>query len=159
MVKEQFDKDLVKGKRAERIVYNYLKKNFSKYIIQDVSDIPYFYSLGDIRVITTEGEKHLIEVKNDECIANTHNILCEFEVDYETHRAPGNFLNEYEFYAVVSESESLIYFFDFKKLKALTKYLTPRLIQRSGQSSICKFVALSEAKRNGSLIATVNYGG
>lgn len=155
----QFRKDLEEAKGAERIVYNYLKKNFPKCIIENVSDIPYFYYLGDIRLITTEGKKLHIEVKNDSCIASTHNILCELAVEYEDYTSAGNMECNTDIYAVVSQSENKIYFLDFKKLKALTKYAPQRVIAHPEQRTICKLVSLDSAARTGALLAVINYGG
>lgn len=155
----QFKKDLEEAKKAEIIVYNFLRKNFPKCIVQNVSDIPYFYYLGDIRVITTEGAKLHIEVKNDSRIAETHNILCETEVIYNSHSTAGNMECNTDFYAVVSESENKIYFLDFKKLKTLSKYAPQREIIHPEQRTICKLVSLDSAERAGALLATINYGG
>lgn len=155
----QFNEDLKKGRAAEIIVYNYLKKNFPKCIIENVSDIPYFYYLGDIRLITTEGEKLHIEVKNDSRIADTHNILCEIAVEYEYHTGAGNMDCGCDIYAIVSEKENKIYFLDFKKLVKLTKLAPLRSIVHSAQTTICKFVSLGDAARTGALLAAVNYGG
>jgi hypothetical protein len=153
----QFNEDLKKGRAAEIIVYNYLKNKLP--VVEDLTSLPDFYYIGDLRVITSEGEKLYIEVKNDSRIADTHNILCEIAVEYECHTGAGNMDCGCDIYAIVSEKENKIYFLDFKKLVKLTKYKTLRSIQHSAQTTICKFVSLSEAKYTGALIATVNYGG
>jgi hypothetical protein len=62
----------------------------------------------------------MIEVKNDEVIHKTGNVLCEEEVYYKSYDfwKSGFMYSDYEIYCVVSEADRRIYVIDFKVLKA-----------------------------------------
>lgn len=120
-----------------------------------------FYHNGDLIVTLPTGEKRFIEVKNDSRIADTHNILCEEEVYYKEkgYFAPGFMYRDYDIYAVVSEKNKTIYFFDFAKLKEIYKnyWIDYKKLDYKDQYSNCYFVEMCRAKQFGAFIAKVNY--
>lgn len=78
-----FKTDLVKGHRAEQLVINTFTSLTDKYTFTDVSNIPSYYHRGDILATAADGREIYIEVKNDEVIHKTNNVLCEEEVYYK----------------------------------------------------------------------------
>lgn len=78
-----FKADLEKGHRAEQIVKEVFTNLTDKYTFTDVSNIPSYYHRGDIIATAADGREIFIEVKNDEVIYKTGNILCEEEVYYK----------------------------------------------------------------------------
>jgi hypothetical protein len=78
-----FNADLAKGKRAEQIVKEVFTSLTDKYTFKDVSNISSCYHRGDILALAANGQEVYIEVKNDEVIHETKNILCEEEVYYK----------------------------------------------------------------------------
>lgn len=156
---ENFEEDLQQGKEGEQVVIQYLQK--AGYQVEDVSAKRQDYHNGDLLITLPTGEKKYIEVKNDTRIADTRNILCEEEVYYkrEGYLAPGFMYRNYDIYAVVSESEKRIYFFDFAKLKEIYKrfWVSYKKLDYKDQYSNCYFVEMCRAKQFGAFIAQVNY--
>lgn len=129
------------------------------YQVLDISEDPQYYHTGDLKVMTPSGER-FVEVKDDSRIADTKNILCEEEVFYkETNQfIKGNMYSNYDIYAVVSQSERKIYFFDFSKLKEIYKrFGTYKTINHSEQYNNCYLLELCRAKQFGALVAKINY--
>lgn len=114
-----FSKDLIIGKRGEDIVKDVLFSLAPGYKIEDVSNDSQYYYVGDIRVTTPEGKVYYIEVKNDSRIHETKNLLLEDEVYYKElgQFRKGNMYCNSDIYAVVSEPDRKIYFFNFNILK------------------------------------------
>ena len=114
-----FKTDLVKGHRAEHIVKEVFTALTDKYTFEDVANNPSCYHKGDILATAADGRKIYIEVKNDEVIHKTSNVLCEEEVYYKDsdYYKDGFMYNDYEIFCVVSEPERKIYVIDFKVLK------------------------------------------
>lgn len=158
MLKEQFNKDLIQGKEGEQVVINYLQT--AGYQVEDVSDNRQDYHKGDLLITLPTGEKRYIEVKNDTVIATTGNILCEEEVYYKNsdYFAPGFMYRDYDIYAVVSESERKIYFFDFSKLKEIYKrFGRYKRFNYTDQYSDCYLLEMCRASQFKALIAKINY--
>lgn len=157
MLKE-FKEDLAAAKVAEQIAKTAIAA--AGYKVFDVADQPEFYHKGDLQIQLPTGELRYVEVKDDSRIADTGNILLEDEVYYKAQDTfvPGNIHGEYDIYAVVSQSERKIYFFDFARLKEIgTKYGTYKTIQHPKQYSNCYLLELCRASQFGALIAKINY--
>ena len=154
-----FNTDLVKGNRAEQIVKDVFTSLTDKYTFEWVGDNPTYYHKGDIIATAADGRQIMIEVKNDEVIHKTRNVLCEEEVymkeaDYFT---PGYMFRDYEIYCVVSEPERKIYVIDFKVLKEHYKYGEFKRINHFDQFSDVYLYPLGNLKRYGGLIEVVEY--
>lgn len=152
-----FSADLAAAKQAEQLVKEAIAA--AGYQVLDVSEDPQYYHTGDLKVMTPSGER-FVEVKDDSRIADTKNILCEEEVFYkETNQfVKGNMYSNYDIYAVVSQSERKIYFFDFSIMKQIYKrFGTYKQIQHPEQYSNCYLLELCRAKQFGALIAKINY--
>lgn len=153
-----FQADLAAAKQAEQIVQSVIAA--AGYKVFDVADDPQFYHKGDLQIQLPTGELRYVEVKADSRIADTRNILLEDEVYYkETDEyVPGNIHGKYDIYAVVSQSERKIYFFDFAKLKEIgKKYGTYKKIQHPEQFSYCYLLEICRASQFGALITKINY--
>ncbi len=153
-----FSADLAAAKEAEQIVQQVLAAAGCQ--VLDVSDDPQCYHKGDLLITSPTGEQRYVEVKDDSRIADTRNILCEEEVFYkESGRLVlGNMHSDYDIYAVVSQSERKIYFFDFSILKQIYKrFGTYKTIQHPEQYSNCYLLELCRARQFGALITKINY--
>ena len=153
----QFRQDLEAAKPAEQLVTNYLMAN--GYEVQDVSTDPLSYYRGDLKIVQPNGEQIFVEVKNDSRIADTQNILCEEEVYFkETNTyGTGNMESNYDYIAVVSQSEQKIYWIDFSKLKEIYKRGEYRIINHPQSTTYCYLLPLYRAKQWGALIKTTKY--
>lgn len=157
---ENFDRDLAKGRRGELIAVNTLQHLLPDYKIEDVAGIREYRYKGDIILTSPTGQKYFIEVKNDERIAETRNVLCEDEVYYKDTDiwAKGNMYCDSDIYAVVSEQERKIYFFDFKKLQAIYKRLGwPHTIHHKEQDTYARMVDMGLKSMREIKLGTVNY--
>lgn len=157
---QSFSKDLKKGKRGEIIVYNYLKNKNKDLTIQDVSTDRKYFHMGDIRLITKNGDEYFFEVKNDECIGKTRNVLCEEKVYYfaDDQEKKGFMYSDYTNYCIVSESERKIYLIDFQKLKEIYKSKGQyRYMSYAEQASDVYLVPLAAIEEAGALISVANY--
>lgn len=158
MLKEQFNKDLVQGKKGEAIVAQYLSN--MGYQVEDVSDKRQDYHKGDLLITLPTGEKRYVEVKNDTVIGKTQNILCEEEVYYKDkgYFAPGFMYSDYDIYAIVSMDQQEIYFFDFSKLKEIYKRLGRyKRFNYPDQYSDCFLLELCRAKQFKAFYGKVKY--
>ena len=156
----QFYKDLEIGKRGESIVKDTLFFLSPGIKIKDLSNDPQYYYVGDLRVTTPEGKEVYLEVKNDSRIHETHNLLLEDEVYFKERGEfrKGNMHCKCDIYAVVSEPERKIYFFNFKKLKENYKKGYFECIRHAQQDTYCYLANLTTVKKRwGALIATVGY--
>lgn len=154
-----FDTDLVKGKRAEQLVKQVFSSLTDKYTFQDVSDDPLYYHRGDLIATAADGRQIMIEVKNDEVIHKTGNVLCEEEVymkegDYYNK---GFMYNNYEIYCVVSEPDHKIYVIDFKVLKDHYKSGQYKFFNYPQQHSDTYLLSLGVIKRYNGLIEIIEY--
>lgn len=101
----------------------------------------------------------MIEVKNDEVIYKTGNVLCEEEVYYKDadYFKDGYMYSDYEVYCVVSEPERKIYIIDFKVLKSIYKKGENKIINHYAQYSDVYLVPIGFIKQNGGLIDIIEY--
>lgn len=154
----KFKEDLAAAKAAEQITKTAIAA--AGYKVFDVADQPEYYHKGDLQIELPSGELRYVEVKDDSRIADTQNILCEEEVFFKENGrlVLGNMHSDYDIYAVVSQSERKIYFFDFSILKQIyKKYGTYKTIQHPEQYSNCYLLELCRANQFGALIAKINY--
>lgn len=154
-----FKADLAKGHKAEQIVKDVFTSLTDKYEFTDVSNIPQFYNKGDLLATAADGRQIMIEVKNDEVIYKTGNILCEEEVYYKDadYFKDGYMYSDYEIYCVVSEPERKIYIIDFKILKSIYRKGENKIINHYAQYSDVYLVPIGFIKQNNGLIDTITY--
>lgn len=155
-----FQSDLAKGKRAEQLVKEVFASLTDEYIFEDVSDKPEFYYSGDIRAISkTDGSIFILEIKNDEVIHETKNILCEEEVYYKEsdYYGKGNMSSNGDIYCIVSEVERRIYVLDYKRLKEIYKRGYYKAINHAQQVTYCYLLEICRAKQWGALLTVVTY--
>lgn len=161
MSKEQFEKDKREARVAELIALNTLTSLTDRYTFVDVANDREYYYKGDI--IATSREINvdlLIEVKNDSRIADTGRVLCEEKVYYKDrgYLDKGNMHCKSDVYAVVSQSERIIYIFDFHKLKEIYKsYGEYKELDHSDQITYCYLVDLCWCRSKGALLRKVKY--
>lgn len=156
---DNFYRDLEKGKKAEAIVLSAFSNATKDYKFEDVSNQRSFFYKGDIKAVAADGREIFIEVKNDSRIAETHNILCEEEVYYKNadYYGSGNMESDSDIYVVVSQAEKKIYVIDFKILKSIYKKGEYKEITHPQQITFCYLLPLSIVRKNGGLIATLDY--
>lgn len=154
-----FKTDLVKGHRAEQVVKDVFTSLTDKYTFTDVSNNPSYYHKGDLLATAADGRQIMIEVKNDEVIYKTGNVLCEEEVYYKEadYFKDGYMHSDYEIYVVVSEPERKIYIIDFKILKSIYRKGENKIINHYAQYSDVYLVPLGFIKQNGGLIDIITY--
>lgn len=154
-----FKTDLVKGHRAEQIVKEVFTSLTDKYTFTDVSNNPSCYHKGDLLATAADGRQIFIEVKNDEVIHKTKNVLCEDEVYYKEadYYNKGNMYSDYDIYTVVSEPERKIYVIDFKILKEIYKKGEFKRINHYAQFTDAYLLSLGMIKKYGGLIDTIEY--
>lgn len=157
---KDFKKDLVIGKRAEKIVLDKLSSLTTDYNFTDVSRDYIYYDIGDIRATNKKTGKDLyIEVKNDSRIAETHNVLCEREVYYEStgKYKLGNMSCCGDIYIIVSESERKLYILDYKLLRKNYRKGIEKKIRHSQQTTYGYLCELALIKEWGALLYTIDY--
>lgn len=101
----------------------------------------------------------MIEVKNDEVIHKTDNVLCEEEVYYKDYDYSklGFMYSDYEIYCVVSEPSRKIYIIDFKILKEHYRSGQYKFFDYPHQCSDTYLLSLGVVKKYGGLIDTISY--
>ena len=78
-----FKRDLAAARDAEILVLQLLMGATDDYDFFWVGDNREYFNKGDIKAIDkATGKESYIEVKDDSRIADTHNILCEEQIDY-----------------------------------------------------------------------------
>lgn len=154
-----FNADLAKGHRAEQIVKEVFTALTDKYTFTDVSNNPSCYHKGDLLATAADGREIYIEVKNDEVIHKTKNVLCEEEVYYKEadYFVDGFMHSDYQIYCVVSEPERRIYVIDFKVLKENYRKGEFKRINHYQQYSDTYLLSLGMIKKYGGLIDTITY--
>lgn len=161
-MKEQFNKDLVAARHAEGLVHKYFSLLDKEHNFINVAEDPEYFYKGDVLATDNSGNRIFIEVKDDKRIADTGNILCEENVYYHSsdYLGRGNMQSDCDIYCVVSQPESKIYVFDFKKLKEYYKVLgVYKEIPHADQTTQCYLLPLWVAKKHDILIGTIDYSG
>ena len=115
--KERYLQDVNEHKDAEQITLQVLNNLNNGYIYEDVTKDESCYSKGDIAMI--KGDKvRFIDVKDDGEIAKTRNFYIEaggWSKIYG-YRKKGWIDSDYDYVAVISQSENIIWILSFKRL-------------------------------------------
>lgn len=158
MIKD-FWKDLELAKPAEQLVLNTLASLTTDYTFTDVSNERKYFYKGDIKATGADGKEIFIEVKNDSRIADTGNVLCEYEnyIKDGGYFIKGNMQSDYDVYCVVSQQARKIYVIDFEILQANYTRGYHKVIQHYDQDTYCYLLPLAQIKRLGGLIAELDY--
>lgn len=100
-----FWKDLAAAKPAEKLVLDTFSSLTTDYTFTDVSNVKECRYKGDIKATAADGKELFIEVKNDSRIANTNNVLCEYQnyIKDGGYYIKGNMCSEYDIYCIVSQ--------------------------------------------------------
>jgi hypothetical protein len=101
-----FFKDLAAAKPAEELVLNTLSSLTADFTFTDVSNIKECRYKGDILAKSNSDNKEIyIEVKQDSRIAQTGNILCEYQNYYKDsdYFGKGNMYSSCDVYCIVSQ--------------------------------------------------------
>lgn len=154
-----FNKWNEEAKVAELLTVDILSKLTDEYSFTWVGDVKEYRYKGDIIATAADGREIMIEVKNDSCIATTGNVLCEEEVyvkDSDRYNK-GNMYCDSDIFAVVSQEERLIYFFDFKRLKEIYKKGYYKVIPHLEEITYCYLLELCRAKQWGAFITKIKY--
>lgn len=155
-----FYKDLNAAKGAELLAAQCLAQLTDAYSFQNVGDLREYFHKGDI--IATEkatGKQVFIEVKDDACIAATHNVLCEEEVYFKESASyrKGNMYSDYQIYCVVSQQARQMYLIDFSVLREHYKKGIYKVIPHQQQTTYCYLCSLKQIADWGAGIAVINY--
>ena len=156
---QSFQKDLKEAKAAEAIVLHALNSLTTGFTFEDVSNDRQCFYKGDIRAIAADGRELYIEVKDDKRIAETGRVLCEEEnyIKCSDYWIKGGMYNNTDIYAVVSQQERKIYFFDFKQLQKIYKKGEYKVIQHAQQDSYCYLLELCRIKQWGAFMGVLKY--
>lgn len=154
-----FFKDLEAAKPAEQLVLNTLSSLAPGWTFTDVSNIREYRYKGDIKATAANGQEVFLEVKNDSRIADTGNVLCEYEnyIKDGGYFIKGNMQSDYDYYCIVSQQQRKIYIIDFSILKANYTKGRHKVIEHYDQDTYCYLLPLLEIKRLGGLVATLDY--
>lgn len=154
-----FYMDLNAAKEAEQTVLNTFQLLSSDYEFIDVSYWREYFHKGDIIARAKDGRETFIEVKQDGCIANTYNVLCEEKVYYFSTDSyeNGNFYSDYEIYCVVSPQKHKIIVMDFTVLKEIYKNGKYKVIPHEDQITYAYLLSLDYIEEKGGIIAIVDY--
>lgn len=158
MIKD-FNKDKEAAKYAEQLVLNTLSSLATGCKFTDVSNIKKYRYKGDILVTAADGQQYFLEVKDDSRIADTHNILCEYEnyIKDEGRFIKGNMQSDYDFYCVVSQQQRKIFIYDFSILKQIYTKGTHKIIYHQDQDTYCYLLPQYIADRYNAHIKTIDY--
>ena len=134
--KERYLQDVNEHKDAEQITLQVLRNLNNGYIYEDVTKDESCYSKGDIKMIKDDTIKY-IDVKDDARINETNNIFVEaggWSKIYG-YRKKGWIDSAYDYVAVISQSEKIIWILSFKGLR---KYYD-KLDVTNGQQVVTEF--------------------
>lgn len=156
----QFQDDLAKAKPAEELALSLFRKRGAGYKFEDISNNSQFYHKGDILATDlATGKEYFIDVKADEVIGKSKNILCE---ECNVWKNDGGITDgfmyfDYDYLAVVSQIERKIYIIDFEILKSI--YRRGEYKTKNHPDNICHFflIPLYVVKRHNALIAELAY--
>lgn len=153
---KNFNEDKAVGRVGEVITYNTLLS--LGYEVEDVAEDRACRYKGDLIVKTDKGD-FFIDVKTDNRIHETHNIVCEEENYFinEGRFAKGDMHKDYQYIAIVSQQARKIYFLDFKILQSIYKKGTYRQINRVEQINYCYLLPLHVARNFGAIVGIVSF--
>lgn len=120
--KEKYLEDINNHKPAEQITLQVLNNLHNGFTFEDVTDDEGCYTKGDIKM--TKGDKvRFVDVKDDGVIATSGNFCVEaggWSKRYN-HRKKGWIDSKYDYVAVISQAEQVIWILSFKRLKQIYK--------------------------------------
>lgn len=156
-----FYSDLEAARKAEHLVAEVLSNCTDEFTFEEVGDKKEYFYKGDIRALDSSWglDEHFVEVKNDSCIARTHNVLCEYKVYFKEndYYAKGNMQSDYDYYAVVSEQNKMIYIIDFEVLKKNYKKGYHKIIDHPEQRTYCYLCSIDKLCKWGALMYFIRY--
>lgn len=157
MVKN-FYSDLEASKGAEEAVMRTFAALAPNYAFVDISNDRIFFHKGDILALAPDYSYAYIEVKQDGCIARTHNVLCEEAVYYFSNgeKVRGNMYSDYQYYCVVSPAENKIYVIDFAIMHEHYKSGYYKEIPHEDQITYAYLMPLYRLQELGAIIAVVD---
>lgn len=158
MVSTFYD-DLNKARGAEHLVCQVLENLTEDYTFTEVGDVSEYFHKGDIMAVDDWGDELFVEVKDDGCISYTGNVLCEDKVFYRWSGTfgSGNMKGDSDYYAVVSQSEKLIYVLDFSVMKQVYKMGRYKVIPHPEQITYCYLCSLNSLREQGALLYIIEY--
>ena len=118
---EKYMEDVNAHKPAEKIVTQVLNNLNNGYHFEDVADNEKYFNKGDIKMIKDGKRTRCIDVKDDDKIANTGNFFVESDGWSKIYNCPkkGWISSKYDYVAVISQSEQIIWILSFKRLKEI----------------------------------------
>lgn len=154
-----FWKDLEAAKPAEQLVLNTLASLATGYTFTNVSNVKECRYKGDILATAADGTKTYIEVKNDSRIAETGNILCEYQnyIKDGGYFIKGNMQSAYDIYCIVSQQQRKIYILDFSILQANYTKGKHKIIEHFDQDTYCYLLPLDDMRRLGGVLYELDY--
>ena len=155
-----FQNDLNNAREAEWLVCRTLAQKDASWQFEWVGDNREDFHKGDIKAIDPyTGFSLYLEVKNDNRIADTGNILCEWKkyfYDSGEYRR-GNIKNEYDYYCVVSQQDRRIYVLDGPTLRQWYQNGERKVIYHDTDITYCHLLPLSFIQKKGGLRYTITY--
>lgn len=121
--REKYMEDVNANKGAEEITREVLNSLNNGFTYKDVSDDEKCFNKGDIKMQKDGKRDKYIDVKNDKELANTGNFFVEaggYSKIYGT-RKQGWIGSHYDYVAVISQAEGIIWILSFKRLKEIYK--------------------------------------
>lgn len=152
-----FFKDLERAKPWEEKTLNLLINSTSGYKYENVADDPQYYYKGDIKITSlSTGVVKYLDVKLDNRIADTNNVLCEELVICDSGKEyKGDMKKDYDYMAIVSPQKRQVYVLDCAIMKK--NYKRGRYIQinHPTQFTIGYLNKLDTIKEWGALLFTL----
>lgn len=151
--------DLEAAKPAEQLVLRTLSNLATGFTFTDVSNVKECRYKGDILATAADGQQYYLEVKNDSRIADTGNILCEYQnfIKDGGYFIKGNMCSDYDYYCIVSQQQRKIYIIDFSILKTNYTKGQHKVIYHYDQDTWCYLLPLARLKQLGGLVAELDY--
>lgn len=158
MIKDFF-KDLQAAKPAEQLVLNTLANLATGVTFEDVSNVKEYYYKGDILATTANGKQYFLEVKNDSRIADTGNVLCEYQnfIKDGGYYIKGNMYGNCDYFCIVSQQQRKIYIIDFSILQANYTKGYHKVIPHYDQDTYCYLLPLAQVRALGGMVAELEY--
>lgn len=148
------------AKITEKLVLNVMKSRTNDYEFEHLLDQEEWGHYGDIRATNKKtGEQFFIEVKEDNVIHRTNNVLCEYRkyfFDTATFK-PGNMTYNYQFYCVLDQISRKIYVIDFNILRRIYQMGYPVEIEYYNEITFAYKLSLDIPRRYGAILHTIDY--
>lgn len=155
-----FQKDMEAAKPAEQLALHVLSSLTTGYTFTDVSNVKEYRYRGDIKATNNvTNQETFIEVKNDSRIADTNNILCEYQnyIKDGGYFIKGNMCSEYDYYCIVSQQQRKMYILDFSILQAHYTEGKHKIIEHFDQDTWCYLLPLQRMRELGGVVAELDY--